>query len=124
PQIIKTTPIVITPEPTPAETPSPSPTPSPTPANTVIIQDDQKKGTVTVKVGHQVQLVLNSTYWELKGTNGLADPSILKLADSAIQPAIPGTCVPGGGCGSFTATFNAVSKGITQIEATRTTCGA
>jgi hypothetical protein len=68
-----------------------------------------------------VVVQLASLYW---GFPNPPDPSILRPVGSpTLVPAPVGTCVPGGGCGTATATFTAVGAGSTQVSASRTTCG-
>jgi hypothetical protein len=103
-----------------ATIPSATATPAPTPANLQVAEADNGH-TVTVAVGSQITLVLGSTYWQVGDT---AAPAILGLASGPTTSAAPmGTCVPGGGCGTVTAVFHALSPGTAQIVASRTTCG-
>ncbi len=111
--------------PVPPPTRSPAPpriTPAPSPAATKVTIDEAANGqTVTVHVGTLVTLELHSTYWQVDGTSNAA---VLAPASApTVAPASPGTCVPGGGCGTVVAVFHAIAPGRATVTAARTTCG-
>ena len=74
---------------------------------------------VNAIAGDQIRVSLGSTYWSFQPTS---DPSVL-VQDGTTQIAPSGSCVPGGGCGTTTAIFDAVSAGTATIGASRTSCG-
>jgi hypothetical protein len=73
---------------------------------------------VAARVGDVVQVQLDSTYWRFAPVTGrvLHDQDAPSFAPDA-------SCVPGGGCGTITQSFRAVSAGTAHITASRTTCG-
>jgi hypothetical protein len=77
--------------------------------------------TFTVRSGSRVTLTLHSTYWSILGSSA---PAVLhQVGGTSTRPAKPGTCVPGQGCGTVSASFIAVSRGDAVLTASRTTCG-
>ncbi|HEY2704356.1 MAG TPA: hypothetical protein VGL20_11750 [Candidatus Dormibacteraeota bacterium] len=87
----------------------------------VTAADADNGKTITVRSGGRVTLKLASTYWTVRGSS---DPKVLhQLGKTSTQPAKPGACVPGQGCGTVTATFVAMHRGTADVTATRTTCG-
>jgi hypothetical protein len=82
--------------------------------------DAQDGGTVTLRQGQKLRIVLHSTYWQFKA---VTRPKVLRLAgEPQVIPKMEG-CVPGQGCGTVTATFVARRRGSVAVTATRTTCG-
>jgi hypothetical protein len=85
--------------------------------------DESDKGqTVRVVPGERITVVLHSTYWRFAT---LPDTTVLTTDG---QPAVAGSppghgCVPGGGCGTVTASYLARSVGSIAITASRTSCG-
>lgn len=80
-----------------------------------------KGHTVTVARGARVVVQLNNTYWRIRGS---ADPAVVReTGRERVAPAKPGTCLPGVGCGTVTASFRAVGRGTTHLRAGRGTCG-
>jgi len=79
--------------------------------------DEHANGTtVDVHLGDSVIVVLHSTYW------GFDTPARV-LQPLSTQPS-PGHCaVPGSGCGTVTATFNAAQVGTATLHAHRDSCG-
>jgi hypothetical protein len=76
---------------------------------------------VTLRTGGTLSVVLHSTYWQYDPPS---DPSVLRSqADPTYSPDPPGSCVPGGGCGTLTAGFRALRPGRAVITAHRTSCG-
>lgn len=79
--------------------------------------------TITVTVGQRLQVVLHSTYWHFTDPTG----TTLRAAgqQTATQPlnSPNGHCVPGEGCGTVTAWYDAVAPGTTTVTANRTSCG-
>ena len=74
---------------------------------------------VSAVVGEKFDVSLASTYW---GFDATSDPTVVKQ-DGATRTSPSGNCVPGGGCGTATATFDAVAPGQATINASRTSCG-
>jgi hypothetical protein len=84
-----------------------------------MVGDADNGHTVTAARGDRVVVTLNSTYWKIDGGS---DPAVLRQdGDTAYAPA--GNCVPGGGCGTATASFTAVGAGAARVTASRTSCG-
>ncbi|WP_042394591.1 hypothetical protein [Streptacidiphilus carbonis] len=92
---------------------------APTAAPTVTLDDRSSGRTVTIPAGGTVDLVLHSTYWS--GPRSSAPDALQPLGTALTSPA-PG-CVPGQGCGTVTARFQARTTGRATLTATRTTCG-
>jgi hypothetical protein len=87
------------------------------------VGDADNGRTITLHTGDRLTVRLASTYWQFS-TN--TSSTALKLAATPITAATPpGTahCYPGMGCGTVTATFQAVAGGKATIAASRTTCG-
>lgn len=90
-----------------------------TPLPIVQIGDARDGGTVSLRVGQKLRVVLHSTYWEFKP---VATPLVLRAA-SAPQVAPKSGCVPGQGCGTVTELYVARSVGRATVKAARTSCG-
>jgi hypothetical protein len=89
-------------------------------ARTVTARDQDNGHAVSARVGDHIQLVLGSTYWKLGGSS---DEGVLRpTAAPAVSPQ-PQGCVPGGGCGTVSAQFDAVAPGRADVTASRTSCG-
>jgi hypothetical protein len=80
------------------------------------------KGTVvSLRTGGTLRAVLHSTYWRF---DPASEPTVLGSEGApATSPDPPGSCVPGGGCGTVTATFRALRPGRAVVSAHRTSCG-
>jgi hypothetical protein len=88
---------------------------------TVTVSEPDRGRTITVRSGTRVTLTLHSTYWSIQGSSA---PTVLhQVGGPSTRPAKPGTCVPGQGCGTVSATFVALSRGSADLTASRTTCG-
>jgi hypothetical protein len=88
-------------------------------AATIQISDASKGSTVRARVGDQLVLVLDSTYWTVASPT----PSgVLRLAGPPEQAAASG-CVAGAGCGTVIAHFAVIGPGQAMITASRTSCG-
>jgi hypothetical protein len=97
------------------------PSPSATQAGQFVMVGDQDNGsTVTLSPGEHLRLVLGSTYWTIQGSS---EPQVLRAEAQPVLSAQPSGCVPGGGCGTASATFLAVTTGQAVVTATRTSCG-
>jgi hypothetical protein len=102
--------------------PSPSPvaTAPPAPGSRDVSELDNGT-TVTLRTGGTLRAVLHSTYWQFDPPS---DPTVLGSAGPPVSsPAPMGQCVPGGGCGTVTATFQALRPGRAVVSAHRTSCG-
>jgi len=76
--------------------------------------------TVTVASGQRLVVGLDSTYWTFRP---VTPGGVLRAVGSPrVVPRLD-HCVPGQGCGTVTAEFQATGSGTATIEATRTTCG-
>jgi hypothetical protein len=83
----------------------------------VQVGDGRDGGTVALRVGQRLRVVLHSTYWEFQPVSGL-----LHLVNApAVAPK--GGCVPGQGCGTVTALYIARRAGTAVVKAARTSCG-
>ena len=90
------------------------------PKPVVRITERQNKGTVTLRRGQQLRVVLHSTYWQFQKT---ANASVLRLERAPkVRPRLAG-CVPGEGCGTVTATYLAATRGASTVSAERSSCG-
>jgi hypothetical protein len=97
-----------------------SPTPSPAPTAQQV-SEANNRGTVALRSGGTLTVVLHSTYWQ---SDPASDPSVLRSqGDPTYAPDPPGACVPGGGCGTVTATYHALRPGRVVVTAHRTSCG-
>jgi hypothetical protein len=86
----------------------------------VRITERQDKGTVTLRRGQQLRVVLHSTYWQFQKA---PNPSVLRLERAPkVRPRLSG-CVPGEGCGTVTATYLAAARGSSTVRAARSSCG-
>jgi hypothetical protein len=89
--------------------------------HSVTVSETENGRTITVRSGSRVTLTLHSTYWSIGGSS---HPNVLhQVGGTSTRPAKPGTCVPGQGCGTVSATFVALSRGTADLTASRTTCG-
>ena len=89
---------------------------------TLVISDQDNGHSVSVRAGERLELQLGSTYWQVGGSS---DSNVLRLtAGTSVttSPQIKG-CVPGEGCGTVTALFDAVAPGRADVSAQRTSCG-
>jgi hypothetical protein len=87
----------------------------------VTVSEADNGTTITVRPGSRVTLTLHSTYWSIQGSS--ADTVLHQVGGTSTRPARPGTCVPGQGCGTVSASFIAVHTGTADLSASRTTCG-
>lgn len=82
--------------------------------------EKQNGKTLTLKRGQRLQVVLHSTYWQIRGSTRA---SVLRAVGMPKVLAVNSGCVPGGGCGTVTANYIAVARGSAAVSAHRTTCG-
>jgi hypothetical protein len=83
------------------------------------VREQDNGHAVSVRAGDRVQVLLTGTSWELTGSS---DPSVLRLvAQPTVSPQVAG-CPGGEGCGTLTATFDAVQAGQALVSAKRTSC--
>src|SRR5262249_50439541 len=87
----------------------------PTNAPRIPVVSDQDNGhSVSLRAGERLELQLASTYWQVDGSS---DPNVLRLTAGtsvSVSPQIRG-CVPGEGCGTVTALFDAVAPGRADV---------
>jgi hypothetical protein len=92
-------------------------------AHAVTATDADNGHTITIADGGVLTVRLASTYWRFgTDTSGAA----LRADGPPTTAAMPTTatkCVPGQGCGTVTAVFQAVAPGKAVVTASRTTCG-
>jgi len=87
---------------------------------TLVVGDADNGHSVSLHAGEHLQVVLSSTYWRVDGSS---DTTVLRpTAQPTVSPQIRG-CVPGAGCGTVTALFDAVGPGTASVSAQRTGCG-
>jgi hypothetical protein len=102
-------------------TPSPRVTAVPTAPSSRQVSEPDNGTTVTLRTGGALRAVLHSTYWQF---DPASDPTVLASQGSpSYSPDPPGSCVPGGGCGTVTADFQALRPGRAVVTAHRTSCG-
>ena len=106
--------------------PAVRPTSTPSPAahvatGTVDLTEADAGRAVTVAVGTRIRLVLHNVYWTVGGSD---DAAVLAPVGAPVTSgAGPIACIPGSGCGTVTAVFDAVAPGRATISASRTSCG-
>jgi predicted secreted protein len=86
----------------------------------VVATDADNGKTITIKVGQRLEIRLSSTYWVFGSSSNIA---VLRSAGPQVASPQPSGCVPGGGCGVVTATFDAIRAGQADVTAARTSCG-
>jgi len=95
----------------------------PTNEQRIMVITEQDNGhSISVRAGQRLELQLGSTYWQVGGSS---DSNVLRLTAGtsvSVSPQIRG-CVPGEGCGTVTALFDAVAPGRADVSAERTSCG-
>jgi hypothetical protein len=92
------------------------------PGSMTVSSDHANGRTLHVTVGERLNLILSSTYWQLRGSSA---PAVLRQ-DGATSPLPrPSSCpkLPGLGCVPVRASFRAIAPGTAVITASRTTCG-
>jgi hypothetical protein len=89
---------------------------------TVTATEADNGRTVTVAVGEHLVVRLASTYWRFEAVGSGAALSSVGVPAVAASPSGSG-CVPGGGCGTVTATYLAMAPGQATVAADRTSCG-
>jgi len=93
--------------------------PGPTPA-TVTAGDQDNGHELSLHVGDHLLLTLNSTYWTISESSN--PPVLRQAAQPVVSPRRSG-CVPGEGCGTVRASFDALAPGAADVTASRTSCG-
>ncbi len=89
-------------------------------AGTVVVTEPDNGHVLQLSVGRRLELMLGSTYWQVAGSS---DPNVLRQAgEPVVSPQRTG-CVPGEGCGTVIAVFDAVTAGRADVTARRTSCG-
>jgi hypothetical protein len=89
-------------------------------AATKTVSDRDNGTTVNVHAGERLRVVLDSTYWYIDPS---AHPEVLRSDGTPRVEPRTGSCPPGVGCGTVTATFSAAAPGSANVTATRTICG-
>jgi hypothetical protein len=85
----------------------------------ITLHEQDNGRSITVRSGTHVTFVLGSTYWQFQDSS---DPSVLRVT-AAPQASPSLRCVPGGGCGTVTVSFDALRAGQADVSARRTSCG-
>jgi predicted secreted protein len=91
-----------------------------------VYSESANKSVITVNLGSSFSIVLNSTYWSLKGIKGASVKEVGSVVAAPILPgpAAPVNCrLPGMGCGKLTWRFKAKKAGNSVIQITRDSCG-
>jgi hypothetical protein len=87
---------------------------------TVVVSEQDNGHAISLRSGERLEVVLASTYWEVDGGS---NPNVLRpTAQPTTSPELKG-CVPGEGCGTVTALYDAVAPGRADVNAKRTSCG-
>jgi hypothetical protein len=86
----------------------------------VVATDADNGKTISIKVGQRLEVRLSSTYWVFGSSSNIA---VLRSAGPQVASPQPSGCVPGGGCGVVTASFDAIAVGRADLTAARTSCG-
>lgn len=96
-----------------------SPTGSASPG-TLMLRDADDGRTVRVSPRTHIVVTLASTYWTIAPSS---NPTAVRDAGGqTVAPQLRG-CVPGGGCGTVSAGFDAVAGGSAALSASRSSCG-
>lgn len=96
------------------------------PAGNQISATERDNGrTITLHRNDRLVVRLSSTYWTFAASR---KPAVLREAGTPRVTASPlgngpGRCLPGMGCGTVTATYDAAGSGQVVIAADRTSCG-
>jgi hypothetical protein len=78
--------------------------------------------TIRIARGTALDVVLDSTYWTMKGSSDAAVLAPITAVRHSGQP--PGSsCVPGAGCGTVSQSYVARRTGPARVSAERTVCG-
>ena len=100
-----------------------SPSGGPATPTALTVSSDHANGrTFRVTVGERLNLILTSTYWQLRGSSA---PAVLRQDGGATPLPRPSSCpkIPGLGCTPVRTSFLALAPGTAVITASRTTCG-
>src|ERR1700680_110229 len=95
-------------------------TTSPRTAVAITASDAENGHTISVRVGDRLTVILHSTYWSVAGSS---NAHVMAPDGGPTVSPRPSGCVPGQGCGTVTAAFDAIAVGTSEITAARTTCG-
>ncbi|HUZ56500.1 MAG TPA: hypothetical protein VMU94_28745 [Streptosporangiaceae bacterium] len=93
-----------------------------TPGAVTVSSDHANGRTLHVKVGERLNLILSSTYWQVRRSSA---PAVLRQDGAATPLPRPSSCpkIPGLGCTPVRTSFLALAPGTAVITASRTTCG-
>jgi hypothetical protein len=91
------------------------------PRTAAITASDAENGhTISVHVGDHLTVTWHSTYWSVAGSS---NAHVMAPDGGPTVSPRPSGCVPGQGCGTVIAAFDAIAAGTSEITAARTTCG-
>jgi hypothetical protein len=92
------------------------------PGSMTVSSDHANGRKLHVTVGERLDLILSSTYWQLRGSSA---PAVLRQDGAAKPMPRPSSCpkLPGLGCTPVRTSFLALTPGTAVITASRTTCG-
>jgi hypothetical protein len=88
----------------------------------VVVHDGAGSHTATVQAGQRLEVILDSTYWNVAGSSR---PGVLRQDGESVLLARPTSCpsIPGLGCVPIRTDFSALKPGTAVITASRTSCG-
>ncbi|HEX3606495.1 MAG TPA: hypothetical protein VH134_11270, partial [Candidatus Dormibacteraeota bacterium] len=89
----------------------------------VTASEAQNGSTLSLHRGDTLTVTLHNTYWTMDGSSNAGVLRAQGPATTQGDPPSSRNCVPGGGCGTVTQSFAAVSTGGADVTANRTTCG-
>ena len=89
-------------------------------AGALVVSESDDGHVLQLRVGQRLELMLTSTYWQVEGSS---NPNVLHEIGQPVVSAQRTGCVPGEGCGTVIALFDAVVAGRADVTATRTSCG-
>lgn len=85
----------------------------------VTITFRDKGSTLSVHPGERLRVVLDNTYWSIKGSSNTAAVELI----GSVHVSPRRGCVAGEGCGTVSAPFRAIARGAAVITASRVSCG-
>ena len=118
--VVRQTPVSTTNSGTPTTRTTPAPVSTTVPAGptTRTVGDSNNGQTISIAVGSTLIVQLNADNWTIPPSS---QPAVLAMEGTPVQQRQP--CVPGGTCGTTTATFHAQQAGQAEVFASRTYCG-
>jgi hypothetical protein len=90
------------------------------PSSVTVLDEHADNTTVRILAGHEVELLLHSTYWMDFSSSR---PAVVRPDGEPRVLQATTQCVPGGGCAPVLAMFTAARAGTAVLSASRTSCG-